>query len=145
MPKLNICKVKFIFEFGLLDNRYMQTSVTSGNHSQLVIPDSNNIGTVEFDVELPTQIVLKFSGKNSATDTQIDADGNIIRDMYVKINSISMDGFDLNKIFLHQKMKLLTESGQEIQTSYFGFNGISTIEMPESSVFSQHLLMNSCL
>jgi hypothetical protein len=123
----------------------MQTSVMSGKYSQLVIPNSDNIGTVDFDVELPTQVVLKFSGKNSDTDTLIDENGNIISDMYVKINSASMDGFDLNKIFLHQKIKLLTESGQAIQTSYFGFNGISTIEMPESSVFSQYLLMNSCL
>ena len=117
--------MKFTFEFGLLDNRYMQTSVTSGKYNQLVIPASNNIGTVDFDVELPAQIILKFSGKNSDTDTLIDENGNIISDMYVKIDSISMDGFELSKIFLHQKITLLTESGQKIQTSYFGFNGIS--------------------
>lgn len=137
--------MKFTFEFGLLDNRYMQTSVTSGKYNQLVIPASNNIGTVDFDVELPAQIILKFSGKNSDTDTLIDENGNIISDMYVKIDSISMDGFELSKIFLHQKITLLTESGQKIQTSYFGFNGISIIELPESSVFSQYLLMNSYL
>ena len=65
--------------------------------------------------------------------------------MYVKITAITLDKFKLNKIFLHQKMKLLTENKKEITTSYIGFNGSIFIDMPESTVFSQYLLMNNTL
>jgi hypothetical protein len=63
--------------------------------------------------------------------------------MYFKIVSILLDGFELNNIFLHQKIKLLTETNQEIMTSYVGLNGAVLIDLSESSVFSQYLLMNS--
>ena len=135
--------MQFKFEFGLFDNRHMQVQVINGDYTNLVSPNSDNVGTVDFDIELPTCVILKFSGKNSKTDTSVDAEGNIISDMYVKINSISMDGFELNNVFLHQKIKLLTESGSEIQAPYIGFNGTVTIEMSESCVFFQYLSMNS--
>lgn len=145
MAKLNTCKIQFKFDFGLVDNRFMQTSVITSNNIYSIIPDKNKSGIVEFDIDLPTQVMLKFTGKNSNTDTLIDDNGNIVGDMYVKITAITLDKFKLNKIFLHQKMKLLTENKKEITTSYIGFNGSIFIDMPESTVFSQYLLMNNIL
>ena len=142
MTNLQACKIQFKFEFGLINNQFMQVNVINGNQNNLVIPNNNNIGIVEFSVELPTQIMLTFTGKNPNTDTLVDENGNITKDMYVKIVSILLDGFELNNIFLHQKIKLLTETNQEIITSYVGFNGSIRIDLSESSVFSQYLLMN---
>jgi hypothetical protein len=143
MPNLHACKIQFKFEFGSIDNRFIQVIVINGNQTNLVIPNDDHIGIAELSIELPTQLILTFTGKDPNTDTLVDKNGNITKDMYVKIISISLDGFELNNIFLHQKIKLLTETNQEITTSYVGFNGTVLIDMSESSVFSQYLSMNS--
>jgi hypothetical protein len=143
MPKINSCTFKIVFEFGSIDSRIMQTTVVNGDFTKRVIPNKNNIATVEFGIDLPTQIVLYFTGKNANTDTLVDENGKIVGDMYVKILQVSMDGFELNEKFLHQKMKIQTEAGAEIVTSYIGFNGSMCINMAESDIFSQYLLMNS--
>ena len=141
MLNLQACKIKFEFEFGSIDNRFMQVTVINRDQTNLVTPNDSNIGIVEIDIELPTQIILTFTGKNPDTDTLADENGNITKDIYVKIVSILLDGFELNDTYLHQKIKLLTETNQEIITSYIGFNGSIQMDLSESSVFSQYLLM----
>ena len=142
MPKISSCIFKIVFEFGSIDGRIMQITVVNGDFTKQVIPDKNNIATVEFGIDLPTQIMLYFTGKNANTDTLVGEDGKIISDMYVKILEVAMDGFTLNEKFLHQKMKIQTESGSEIVTSYVGFNGSMCIDLAESDIFSQYLLLN---
>ena len=143
MPKINSCTIKIVFEFGSINGRIMQTTVINQDFTKLVVPDKNNIATVGFVIDLPTQVMLYFAGKNANTDTLVDKNGKIVGDMYVKILEISMDGFVLNEKFLHQKIKILTETGAEIVTSYIGFNGCVCIDMAKSDIFSQYLLLNS--
>ena len=141
MPKLNRCTIGFEFEFGSINDRYTKVNITHKGQVWTICPN-NNRGSIKFDIDLPTQVVLQFTGKDPDTDTLVDQDGNIVGDMYVKIISISLDGFKIKENFLHQKMKLLTDNGQEVVSSYIGFNGKILLDMPESDVFSQYFSMN---
>lgn len=143
MHRLNSCNLEFKFEFGLVDGRYMQTTIQVNSTEYTVIPNNSCFNTKQLVVDLPTQVVLKFTGKNTDTDTIVDNNGQIIKDMFVKIISISLDGFILPEKFLHQQLILVTDTGQQINSAYIGFNGKLVIDMPQKTVFLQYLSMNS--
>jgi len=103
----------------------------------LLEPSADNYAIFEKEINLPTELVIKTAGKNPKYDTKIDAAGNIYEDLAVQIESISLDSFELSDMYLHQKIKILTESGDEHTTSYFGFNGTILLNFSESNVFSQ--------
>jgi len=144
MIKFNNCTVEFQFEFGVIAGRHMQIAITvNSNDLYTVTPTDTLVTGTKINIELPSQIVLTFFGKNYNTDTVSDIDGNITQDIFVKILSMSIDGFQLNEKFLHQKLKLVTVDNQEIFTAYIGFNGNITIDLSTHTVFSQYLSMNS--
>ena len=144
MIKFNNCTVEFQFEFSAIAGRHMQVAITvNSNDLYTVTPTDTLVTGTKINIELPSQIVLTFFGKNHNTDTVLDSDGNITQDIFVKILSISIDGFQLNEKFLHQKLKLVTVDNQEIFTAYIGFNGNITIDLSAHTVFSQYLSMNS--
>lgn len=144
MIKFNNCTVEFQFEFSAIAGRHMQVAIiVNSNDLYTVNPTDKLVTGTKINVELPSQIVLTFFGKNHNTDTVLDSDGNITQDIFVKILSISIDGFQLNENFLHQKLKLVTVDNQEIFTTYIGFNGNITIDLSKHTVFSQYLSMNS--
>lgn len=138
---LEQCKLTLKFEFGTIDDRHMTLLVNFSDGKLFLVTPSAPELTV--DIQLPTKIDLVFSGKNYNTDTIVDQTGCIVNDIYVKVCSITLDDFNLNDIFLHQKMKLATDQGQTITTSYIGFNGIVTLDFDQSDVFSQILMLNN--
>ena len=139
MTNFNKCNIKFKFEFGSIEQRSMNITAICNNKCYTV----DKSGVIEFGIVLPTTIILNVSGKNYNTDTIVDADGNILQDIFVKIDSITIDNFPLNKLFLHQRITLSTDTDQNITSSYFGFNGTAAIELKENTVFAQLLSMNS--
>tara|TARA_R100001163_G_C5060482_1_gene197293 strand:+ start:626 stop:1036 length:411 start_codon:yes stop_codon:yes gene_type:complete len=132
------CKLRIVFEFGECNNKLMTVKV---NHRTLV-PD-NKVAIYEDEITLPTTITIQTLGKQDGVDTKVDADGNILEDMYAKVLSLSLDSFEFNEIFLHQKMQLVTEDGTTHTTCYLGFNGVVSLNLAEDNVFSQVLSLNS--
>lgn len=143
MDNLSSFQLTMEFEFGIVNGQIIKTLLQVDEQRIPIIPDDKGLAKIAVTVDLPAQLVLTFSNKDPNTGTLIDDCGNIIKDVFVKILSISFDGFELNEKFIHQKIKLLTETGQEIFTSYIGFNGIIVLNLTESNVFSQYVLMNS--
>jgi hypothetical protein len=132
------------FEFGKCNNQIMDLSMVVDDDPPIqILPNDDQTTQVNITVDMPTQLVLQFKGKDPNTGTLVDNNGLIIEDMFVKILSVAFDGFELNEKFIHQKIKLVTDTGQEILTSYIGFNGTVTLDLAESDMFSQYLLMNS--
>lgn len=145
MPRFDQCTIEIEFEFGQIDGKVMTVNLSTQNQSIWVMPEFKSdrlLNHTVVAVDLPGSLMLQFSGKDPDFDTQVDSNGKVIRDIYVKICSIKLDGFRVNDIFLHQRIKLHTEQGQDIVTSYIGFNGKVNLDFPEKSVFLQYLLMN---
>lgn len=139
MNNINKCQIKIEVEFGKINQRSMQVQIL---HNNTCIP-VDSTGIVEFEITLPTTVVLQISGKNYNTDTIVGSDGNILEDMFVKLVALTLDGFPLRDVFLHQNLTIVTDNNEKITTSYFGFNGTVTIDLHQDNVFEQYLLMNN--
>jgi hypothetical protein len=94
---------------------------------------------MELDLVLPENVVIKTSGKNLKYDTKMNSKGEIIEDLYVKIESISLDGFPLGERYIHQLITINTDDGNHVSTSYLGFNGEVVLEFAEDNAFFQVL------
>lgn len=139
MTNFNECKIKIVFKYHSCNNKLMNVLVDNDP----VNPSDENYAIFEKQLYLPTKLVIKIVGKDHNHDTKIDAAGNIYEDLAVQIESISLDSFELGEIYLHQRIKILTESGEEHTTSYFGFNGTIVLDFSESNVFLQVLKANT--
>ena len=138
MHNFNLCTITIAFEFGSINGKIMQVLVDD----ELVMPDEKLKSIVWLPIRLPGKVTLKFSNKDSTVDTLVDQTGSIIQDLYVKLTEVRIDGFLLNEKYLYQKIKLTTESGEIITTSYIGFNGTVVLDFSHSTVFSQCLWLN---
>lgn len=126
------------FEFGELSNgKVMTVEIGQNDHWQPISRDKNNRATVSVDVDLPSKVSLRFLGKNMNTDTKVDENNNIVEDLYVRINRVSVDGFDMDRAFMHQQIKLVREDGSIVPTCYVGFNGCIDFNFEHDTVFKQ--------
>jgi len=130
-------ELKILFKYSECNDKFMQVEV----NDQLLVP-VENYATYEKKFKLPTQISIKTYGKTKY-DTKVDSSGNIYQDLAVIIESISLDSFKLNKVYLNQKINIITDTGNTITTNYIGFNGTVTLDFNEDTVFAQVLTANS--
>ncbi len=134
MTKFNRCKFKLSLVFGKCNNKYMTVKVNN-----LIQKPLDGRVDMELDLVLPENVVIKTSGKNLKYDTKMNSKGEIIEDLYVKIESISLDGFPLSERYIHQLITMNTDDGNHVSTSYLGFNGEVVLEFAEDNAFFQVL------
>lgn len=72
-------------------------------------------------IQFPTKFNIVVSGKGPH-DTLVDQNGAIVGDMYVKLNQLLVDGIPCSTNYVHELVNC-TESGNNVQTNYWGFNG----------------------
>jgi hypothetical protein len=132
--------IKFMLEFGELNGRSMFVEADTDYIKAFANINSPNLNI--FKVQLPTKLKIKFSGKRLGKDTQIDDNGNIIKDMYVKITGIQLDNLVIPDWIIQKKLSYITEAGELIRTSYIGFNGVMDFSIPENNIFSFYRRLN---
>jgi hypothetical protein len=87
-------KVSFDFEFGHC-NGAMNVDICQGNNTLLSLHNVLETHRTEHIlVNWPSTIIIKLSGKNMETDTIVD-NNSIVADKYVKLNSLTVNGFAL--------------------------------------------------
>ena len=138
MIKFNECDIKINFKYIKCNEKLMEVRV-----GDTLLDPQDGYATYSTLLELPAQVTITTSGKNHKYDTKMDESGNIYEDLAVQIESIKLDSFDLNEQYLHQKINILTESGETHTTSYIGFNGTINLDFDENNVFAQVLKANS--
>jgi hypothetical protein len=89
---------------------------------------------VTFYKSYPMLIELVVNGKQ-LTDTQIDQDGNIIKDKHILVSKLLLAGVPVKKWLLEQYVV----SCDNQNTNYLGFNGIAKIHLPKKDAFDNHL------
>lgn len=142
MINFNQCNLEIDFEYGSCNNKLFNVTVCCDTDCHDMIP-VNNKSTFQKYIALPCRLTITTSGKNHLQDTIVDNEANIVEDLYVKITRFALDGFMLNEKFLHQKIQITTTNGDVYTTCYFGFNGVITLDLMESSVFAQVLTFNN--
>lgn len=141
MTNFNECKLRIGFKLGKCNNKLFNLSV-NGEQLIPIQTEDSIIAVYEKNIVLPTQIKICTYGKDNNTDTLIDDNGNIVDDLFVQIDDIHLDNFELNEKFLHQKINVVTENGEVYTTSYIGFNGTTLLDFQEENVFSQVMMCN---
>ena len=81
MPQnnFNSVRVRFEFDFISVNDRIMAIDIS--DQDLLINPDSPGIRTIEFDLIIPSEIKMIFSGKNQDLDTILDGNNNIVQDL----------------------------------------------------------------
>ena len=91
--------------------------------------------SLEFRLELPVTLSFEVSGKNEF-DTEIDAQGNIVADKFVRIDSISIDNMPIARWILESRaIEFSPTVGAPQFTNYLAKNGRSTLVVSESTSF----------
>ena len=131
---MNSCTLQILFKFGEIRNEYMTVSVN--NSQSIITPTDGEIYCYEQQLLLPDSVTLEFSGKCNGQDTDVDKDGNIIKDKHVIITEIRLDNLPMHPLYLKRRLKL--EYGDQINYSnYVGFNGKMVINFNKPDVFRQ--------
>lgn len=117
-------KTKLVFKFtaGKIDDKSMNLCMISDRteiFNQETLQESFEI---ESTIDLPTTISFELSGKNN-DDTKIDKFGNITADKFIKLESISVDGIEIESWRIPKECLYLQSTDQRIPGSYWGFNG----------------------
>lgn len=139
------CTVKLTFEFGRIESRHMNLSIIHNSRTSYLLEPifNDNVGSavLTLNITLPTVFDFVVSNKGPL-DTLVDSNGNIIQDCYIKLISLSLDGFVVTQDMLRNKISLVTDNGQVLLSNYFGFNGVATLNLSKPDVFSQVLMLN---
>lgn len=144
MTNLAKCKLEMLFEFGRARDEFMNLVVVYENKKISVIPiidGDNGSACLNLEIELPCSILFEVSNKQ-IHDTIVDQHNNIVKDCFIKLVSLAIDGFRLNQIFLCQKIHLETEHNGIVASNYFGFNGRVKLDFTKSNVMTQVLHCN---
>lgn len=145
MTNFSECRLKIKFKFGYCNNKFFNVDIKYKDSLSSILPvqsDEEFIAVYENLIQLPTDIEIFFSGKDQNQDTIMNSDGEIVEDLYVQIEEITLDYFKLNSKYLNQKIDIVTENGDTHTTSYFGFNGKITLRFGEDNVLAQTLKSN---
>jgi hypothetical protein len=145
MIAIDNCIISFDLSFDHIDNRIMQAMLTIDREQIDVWPTLANekyTATIEAGIKLPALISLEFSGKNYNTDTVIDQQGNILKDICIKIKNMRLDGLSVDQYYLQQRLILIDDTGIEWIGPYIGRNGIMQIAFKENNIFSQFIDIN---
>jgi hypothetical protein len=133
---MNFCNLTIVFEFGEVNNKYMTVFLEHNNKIVSITPSDSSLVEFNKKIELPTQLHLKFKGKNNSNDTIIDDKGNIVKDKHVLIKQILLDNIAVEPLYLTRQLKLQHQN-QIVQSNYVGFNGTMSIDLARSNVFFQ--------
>ena len=132
-----MCKISLEFEIGLY-NGSMGVDILVNNE---IVTSINKFDAVlhreEIICDWPAKLSFKVHGKGD-NDTQVDENGNITADKYVKLKRMTVDRIDLHEYAL-MKLPLITTETDAFYNNYWGFNGTATIELNEEDSFMWHL------
>jgi hypothetical protein len=112
--------------------------VRKNNYPVETLVEGTNI--ISFDVSVPNKLIFTISGKDNKKDTVLDkGTGEIIKDKFVKVGGLDIDGKPLNKHRVAQMFVLKTVDGDEIKSAFWGFNGTVELDLPYEDALDFHL------
>jgi hypothetical protein len=98
---------------------------------------------VDIDINLPTTVKIELSGKNYSVDTLVDSSGKILDDKFVQLKEMRLGGIPIEEINLIKICKYNTDQGKNIQSTYWGFNGLVEIIIDQENFIKYLLLLNN--
>jgi hypothetical protein len=113
MVNWNKSKISIDFNATAVNDRTMSLIIVYGDKSWKFLPLPREITTWSTDICFPSKLSLLFGGKTQS-DTKVDSHGNIISNMGVAIENISLDGIDCWKWWTEHATILELDDSDEI-------------------------------
>lgn len=126
--------LKLTFEVGTIDNRSMSLTINNQGHISLYSNLSEGIFVYQDQIEFPCDFKIIVDGKGPL-DTQVDEQGNILQDKYIKLTNIEIDRLACDPYYLYKNIVLNTKDGQQITSNYWGFNGTIDLDFNQANSF----------
>jgi hypothetical protein len=139
LPNFNSAKIKFKFEFSDVNGKVMNVCIKNNDTVCDLHPTESGPQYAELDIMLPTMITLIFDGKDNSTDTIIDGNNTIVKDLYVKMSDIWLDNILMPNEVVCKICSLVTVHNDTIDSNYIGFNGHINLDLDNNTVFEQVL------
>ena len=138
MKKLK-SKFNFVLSIGRLNNKAMSLSVLVGDKKIYEGSPKESTIYIDFDCELPNQIVFEF-GDKFINDTIVDKSGRIIQDKHIKIEKVSIDNMPVEQWIVESRLfEFVPKNNKTIHTNYFGYNGKAYMNIKNNDSFDYFL------
>lgn len=131
-----MAKFKFTLTRGRFQNQEMALEVFA-NGQKITVP--TNI--VEFECALPANIEFRVSGKGEF-DTLVDADGCIVEDKFIRIDSVTVDRMPVPKYLIESRLFDFSPDDAlrpSAITNYFAWNGCARFAIAQNNSFEYFL------
>lgn len=128
--------IRIELEFGE-SNGLMETHLNGVN----ITPAEPGVQVTEMTIDIPGNLTFTFNGKQGR-DTILDGQGQIARDKYVKINSMSIGLIPINQNLLYSLCQY-RRNDETVNDTFFGFNGELVIHIDNDDAILWHLLNNN--
>ena len=122
-------------------NGTMQMVVTNERGTIKIKPTlDEGITTIKFETQMPDKVYLQLSGKDNRRDTIMDSQSQkVIKDKYIKVVELKVDGKPLPQSKVQQMFNLQTDGYGSIKSAYWGFNGKVVMDFPYPDSLEYHL------
>jgi hypothetical protein len=133
-------EIELVLEAGEC-NGLMTISITDKNKSFVSRPTLHEgVNKIKLSTIMPNTLIISLDNKNNRKDTILDSQSQkVIKDKYVKVIDFIMDGKPFPKDRVSQMFEIKTRSNGTIKTSYWGFNGEVTLDLPHDDSLKTHL------
>jgi hypothetical protein len=138
---MNTVTVTMGFEIGLC-NGSMHIDIADQSSNILSLNNlTETTHSITFNTEWPNRLTLTLSNKDMRRDTQIDKEGNIVADKYVKLIYMSVNGFKLSQSALYKICQYVISGQEATNEVYWGFQGkvIIDFDKPTPTRWNFHL------
>jgi len=137
-------QVKLEFELGVC-NGTMHIDIYE---QERLLASNKNIDTswkTNFIVTWPSKLTIKLSNKDMQRDTQIDSNGNIVANKYVKLIYMDVNGFALSEPSMYNICQYSPNGAEQINEIFWGFPGEVNIHFNQPNPMRWNLELNNVL
>ena len=133
---VNIC---FTFELGFCNgNMHMDILVNDNVCYQLRDSQQSDL-LVDLDVPWPSVLQFCLTNKNMKTDTEIDQQGAVVKDKYIRVRDIAVGKFPLLERVIYDVCDYIPHNQQPCRDIYWAYPGTVTMTLDQASPMHWHL------
>lgn len=134
MTDFTKARITLEFDIGTIDGASMGMLLTCGDqqHELVDLPQGRYVH--KMDVTFPSRLHIEITGKGP-NDTQVDADGRITADKFIKLDRLLVDGHPTDPNWACRFITIQPVDRNPVVTNYWGFNGHVDIEFDKDNAF----------
>jgi hypothetical protein len=131
-------RVEFNFEFGIY-NGSMSVLIKQGDHKLFESIDNiqKNLVAV-IDLVSHGTLTIQLDGKNNNSDTEVDSQGNIVADKYVRLQNLIVGRVPVSHANLYNLCRYTTITGTQVNDTYWGWNGEVCVNFDQTNPVLWH-------